>query len=115
MCSRAGAVAIPTCWDGRSLAAVSASVRDRAVEGVVRACYSAGEDLDTLRRQFLHTLRRVVGFDAAFMATADPDTLLFTSAFADDALVESGPLFLDNEFGADHDLNRFVESFTLMI
>ncbi len=48
-------------------------------------------------------------FDAAFMAAADPDTLLFTSAFADEALVESGPLFLDNEFGACRDVNRFVD------
>jgi DNA-binding CsgD family transcriptional regulator len=109
MCSRADAVPIPTCWDGRTLVSVAASVRDRAVEGVVRACYSGGEDLDALRRRLLHALRRVVPFDAAFMAAADPDTLLFTSAFADDALVESGPLFLDNEFGARRDVNRFVD------
>jgi DNA-binding CsgD family transcriptional regulator len=57
----------------------------------------------------LYALRRVVPFDAAFMATVDPDTLLFTNAFADDALAESGPLFLDNEFGVDADVNRFVD------
>lgn len=43
------------------------------------------------------------------MAAADPDTLLFTSAFADEALVEAGPLFLDNEFGPCRDVNRFVD------
>jgi hypothetical protein len=66
---------------------VSASARELAVEGVVRACYSAGEDLGVVRGRLLHALSRVVPFDAAFMAGADPDTLLFTSAFADDALV----------------------------
>jgi DNA-binding CsgD family transcriptional regulator len=55
------------------------------------------------------TLRQVVPFDAAFMAGSDPETLLFTSAFADDALEESRSLFLDNEFGAHPDVNRFVD------
>jgi DNA-binding CsgD family transcriptional regulator len=50
-----------------------------------------------------------VPFDAAFMAAADPDTMLFTRAFADDALIESGPRFLDNEFGELPDVNRFVD------
>ena len=79
------------------------------MQGVVHACYSAGEDPSSVRSRLLYALRRVVPFDAAFMACADPDTLLFTSAFADDALAESGPLFLENEFGADADVNRFVD------
>jgi len=81
----------------------------RAVDGVVRSCYSAGDDLGTVRDRFLRTLRRVVPFDAAFMAGADPDSLLFTSVFADDALRASAPQFLDNEFGAAPDVNRFVD------
>jgi DNA-binding CsgD family transcriptional regulator len=88
---------------------MSGSIPDSAVQGVVRACYSAGEDLGAVRGRLLHTLHRVVPFDAAFMAGADPDSLLFTSAFADDALIASGPLFLDNEFGACPDVNRFVD------
>lgn len=84
-------------------------MRDRAADGVVRACYSAGDDLDALHDRLLHTLRQVVPFDAAFMAAADPDTLLFTRVFADDALLESARRFLDNEFGAAHDVNRFVD------
>jgi DNA-binding CsgD family transcriptional regulator len=88
---------------------VSASVRDRALEGVVRACYSAGEDFNALRLRFLHALRRVVPFDAAFLAAADPDSLLFTRVFADNELIESSPRFLDNEFGSAHDVNRFVD------
>ena len=99
----------PKLLGGRSLAEVATSTRDRAVQGVVHACYSAGEDFGSIRGRLLSTLRRVVSFDAAFMATVDPDTLLFTSAFADDALAASGPLFLDNEFGAPADVNRFVD------
>ena len=84
------------------------TVRGDTVQGVVHACYSAGEDLAVVRDRLLHTLRRAVPFDAAFFAGADPETLLFTSAFADDALIASRPLFLDNEFSAHPDVNRFV-------
>src|SRR6267378_4239343 len=93
LCQLARAVTIPSCWEARILADVANSARDRAVQGVVHACYSAVEDSSSVRSQLLYALRRVVPFDAAFMACADPDTLLFTSAFADDALAESGPLF----------------------
>src|SRR5215213_3828185 len=79
------------------------------METVIRACYSAGDDLATLRHRFLRALNRAVRFDAAFFAAADPDTLLFTSAFADDALTAAGPLFLDNEFAPSHDVNRFAD------
>ena len=46
-------------------------------------------------------------------ATADPDALLWTTAFAKEALVASVPLLLDNEFAARPDVNRFVDSPTL--
>jgi len=88
---------------------MSRSALDREAQSVVRACYSAGGDFDTVRCRLLHTLRKAVPFDAAFMACADPDTLLFTSAFADDSLIASRSRFLDNEFGARPDVNRFVE------
>jgi GAF domain-containing protein len=88
---------------------MSGPVLDFAARGAVDACYTAGQDLGALRSRLLHALGRVVPFDAAFLAGADPDTLLFTSAFADDALIASGPLFLDNEFGACPDVNRFVD------
>ena len=88
---------------------MSGSIPDRAVQDIVRACYSAGEDLGDVRVRLLDAIRRVVPFDAAFMAGADPDTLLFTSAFAEEPLAESGFLFLDNEFGAVADVNRFAE------
>jgi DNA-binding CsgD family transcriptional regulator len=79
------------------------------MDQLIGACYSAGDDLAALRHRLLRALDRAVPFEAAFFATADPDTLLFTSAFADDALAASGPLFLDNEFSPDHDVNRFAD------
>jgi DNA-binding CsgD family transcriptional regulator len=45
--------------------------------------------------------------DAAFFATADPGTLLFTGALSEEPLQAVAPLFLDNEFGGE-DVNRFV-------
>jgi hypothetical protein len=67
------------------------------VAEVVRACYVAHDDLASLRKRLLERIRRVVTVDAAFFATSDPDTLLFTSAFSEEPLVAVGPLFLDNE------------------
>jgi DNA-binding CsgD family transcriptional regulator len=91
------------------LAAVADSARDRAMRSVVNACYSAGGDLDTTRAKLLYALRNMMPFDAAFVASADPETLLFTGMFADDALAPSGTLFLDNEFAERADVNRFVD------
>jgi DNA-binding CsgD family transcriptional regulator len=88
---------------------MSGPISDHAVQGIVRACYSAGGDLRDLRGRLLDALRRVVPFDAAFLAGADPDTLLFTSAFAEEPLTASTPLFLDNEFSVRADVNRFAD------
>ena len=87
---------------------MASSTRDR-VQGVVHACYSAGGDVGSVRARLLYALRRVVPFDAAFMACVDPDTLLFTTAFAEEPLADAGPLFLDNEFSVETDVNRFVD------
>jgi DNA-binding CsgD family transcriptional regulator len=56
----------------------------------------------------MHSLNLVVPFEVSFMASADPGTLLFTRALADNALVTSAPQFLDNEFGVVPDVNRFA-------
>ena len=88
---------------------MTAAMVDRAVQSVVDACYSAGTDFGAFRTRLLLRLGRAVPFDVAFMAAVDPDTLLFTNAFADDALAASSVLFLDNEFGALRDVNRFVD------
>jgi hypothetical protein len=56
------------------------------------ACTAAGRAI----RRRIHGRRR-------------PDTLLFTSAFAEEPLVTAAPLFLDNEFSVSADVNRFVD------
>ena len=56
----------------------------------------------------LAALRRAMTIDAAFFATADPETLLFTGAHSEDPLIAMAPMFLDNELGG-HDVNTFPE------
>ena len=78
----------------------------RAERELVRLCHS-GQDLPALRTGVLRALRRLVPVDAAFFATADPETLLFTSAYSEEPLATAASLFLDNEFGAA-DVNKFA-------
>jgi DNA-binding CsgD family transcriptional regulator len=78
----------------------------QAESDVVRHCHS-GLDVTALQKQVLVSLRRLLSVDAAFFATADPETLLFTSAYAEEPLAAATPLFLANEFGAD-DVNKFA-------
>ena len=52
-------------------------------------------------------MRRLVSFDAAFFATADPQTLLFTGVYTEEPLDTAAQLLLDNEFGAS-DVNKFA-------
>jgi DNA-binding CsgD family transcriptional regulator len=79
---------------------------ERRVAAIERRC-STGLDPDALRRDVLGLLREVLPIDAAFFATVDPATMLFTSAVSEEPLVAAAPLFLDNEYGAD-DVNKFV-------
>ena len=88
------------------LAGMSRTARARAEAEVIRQC-RRGLDLAGVQRQVLWALRRVVAVDAAFFATADPETLLFTSAHAEDPLPAATPLFLANEFGG-RDVNQFA-------
>ena len=60
-----------------------------------------------LRGEVLHRLRRIMSVDAAFFGTVDPQTLLFTSAVAEEPLGAATPLFLDNEYGRA-DVNKFA-------
>ncbi len=55
----------------------------------------------------LRSLRRMLSIDAAFFATADPSTLLFTGAYAEEPLAAVTSRFLDNEF-ASADVNKFA-------
>jgi DNA-binding CsgD family transcriptional regulator len=78
----------------------------QAEHELLRHCHS-GLDVAALRHQVLRSLRRLMTVDVAFFATADPDTLLFTSAFAEEPLGAATARFLDNEFGSD-DVNKFA-------
>jgi DNA-binding CsgD family transcriptional regulator len=75
--------------------------------GVLRICRS-GLDVTELQQQVLAALRRAMTIDAAFFATADPETLLFTGAHSEDPLIAMAPMFLDNELSG-HDVNTFPE------
>jgi DNA-binding CsgD family transcriptional regulator len=78
-----------------------------AERAVLRVC-RGGLDVTELQRQVLATLRRAMTIDAAFFATADPETLLFTGAHSEDPLIAIAPMFLDNEIGG-RDVNTFTE------
>jgi hypothetical protein len=68
---------------------------ERAEQAVIRACYR-GLDVDALRSALLASLRSLVPVDAAFVATADPETLLFTGAYAEAPLDTATAGFPDN-------------------
>src|SRR5438552_522048 len=109
-CAAPCALTIPISWDGLSSPPVARSDGGSVMRGVLQACYGAdGQDVAALRTRVLPALRRVVAFDSAFMAVCDPDTLLPIAAFSDDPLAAAAPLFLDNEYGGDADVNRFAD------
>jgi DNA-binding CsgD family transcriptional regulator len=87
-------------------AGAASRTTERALAGMVRRCY-AGLDTAGLRDEIATGLRRVLTVDAAFIATVDPLTLLFTGMVVDDPLTAAGTRFLDNEFGGD-DVNTFT-------
>ncbi|GAA3114394.1 DNA-binding CsgD family transcriptional regulator [Kribbella aluminosa] len=76
------------------------------LEVLIRRCY-AGLDADALRSEVLTRLKGLMTVDAAFFATVDPATVLFTSATADALLGEVTEQFLANEFGQP-DVNKFT-------
>ena len=79
---------------------------ERQVTALIGRCYT-GLDAFGLREEVLRRLRRILSVDAAFFATVDPMTLLFTSAVAEEPLGAATPLFLENEFGRE-DVNKFA-------
>lgn len=68
---------------------------------------TSGLDVGTFKTEALRRLRSLVTIDAAFFATVDPETLLFTGATSEAPLVGATSLFLDNEFGCV-DVNKFA-------
>ena len=83
------------------------AARRRHVDALIERCY-AGLDAGSLRLEVMRRLRDVVTIDAAFFATVDPVTLLFTSVASEQPLIEATELFLDNEYGG-RDVNRFAD------
>ena len=77
------------------------------LEVLIQRCY-AGLDADALRSETVTRLKGLMTIDAAFFATVDPATVLFTSASADEPLGEVTEQFLANEFGRP-DVNKFAE------
>lgn len=74
---------------------------------IIRLCH-AGLDSRTLRIEIIQRLRKVIPIDVSFFTTADPATLLFTGAVADEILERATPLFIENEFLQD-DVNKFSQ------
>jgi DNA-binding CsgD family transcriptional regulator len=79
----------------------------RRIDALIERCY-VGLDAMSLGRDVVQRLRLVLGIDAAFIATVDPVTLLFTAATSEEPLAEAAPLFLANELGG-LDVNRFTD------
>lgn len=79
---------------------------ERGTANLVRLA-NQGLESATFRREALSQLRSLLIIDAAFFATVDPATLLFTSALAEEPLATSTALFIDNEFG-QADVNKFA-------
>lgn len=78
----------------------------RAEREVIRLCHS-GLDNAGIRGPVVRALRRVIPIDAVFLATSDPDTLLFTGAWPEEPLDTVTSLFMDNEL-AGGDVNKFA-------
>ena len=82
------------------------AVARRAEQDIMRLCH-AGLDSRTLRVEALRRLRKIVPVDAAFFATVDPATLLFTGSLTEEIPDSATPAFLTNEFLQD-DVTKFV-------
>jgi DNA-binding CsgD family transcriptional regulator len=76
------------------------------VSGIERLS-TQGLALDSFRGEALRRLRSSMSIDAAFFATVDPMTLMFTSALAEAPLAAVTAQFLDNEYGTA-DVNKFA-------
>src|SRR5215210_8893722 len=73
---------------------------ERVRREVVRLSH-AGLDSRTFRIEAVKQLRKAIPTDVSFFATADPATLLFTSAVRDEVLARATPQFLEREFLQD--------------
>src|SRR5215207_5938965 len=76
------------------------SSAERVRQEIIRLSL-AGLDSRTFRVETVKQLRKAIPVDVSFFATADPATLLFTSAVVDDVLARATGEFLENEFLRD--------------
>jgi DNA-binding CsgD family transcriptional regulator len=80
--------------------------RENLTAAIIETCH-AGLAPEELRDRVLPRLRRAVPFDAAFWATVDPTTLLFTDAHQEEIPADTLPYFIENEF-LDEDVNKWT-------
>src|SRR5215204_3559364 len=73
---------------------------ERTRHEIIRLSH-AGLESKTFRVEAVKQLRKAIPVDVSFFATADPATLLFTSAVRDDVLARATPQFLEREFLKD--------------
>jgi DNA-binding CsgD family transcriptional regulator len=73
---------------------------ERVRQEIIRLCH-AGLDSRTFRVEAVKRLKKAIPTDVSFFATADPATLLFTSAVRDDVLARATAQFLEREFLKD--------------
>src|SRR5215204_5080694 len=73
---------------------------ERVRQEIIRLSHS-GLDSRTFRVEAVKRLRKAIPTDVSFFATADPATLLFTSAVRDEVLAQATPQFLEREFLQD--------------
>src|SRR3989337_2547396 len=73
---------------------------ERIKQESVRLCH-AGLDSRTFRLETVRCLRKAIPVDVSFFATADPATLLFTSAAVASILQRATAQFIENEFLED--------------
>src|SRR5215207_2144436 len=85
---------------------MSSRSAERIRQEIIRLC-QAGLDSKSFRVEAVRHLQKAIPVDASFFATADPATLLFTSAVVDDVLQSATGEFLENEFLRD-DSVKFV-------
>jgi DNA-binding CsgD family transcriptional regulator len=85
---------------------VTAPSRSRKVAELERLSTS-GRGVAAFQAEALRQLRSLLTIDAAFFATVDPETLLFTGASSEEPLVAVAALFLEHEYGRD-DVNKFA-------
>jgi hypothetical protein len=77
----------------------------RRADDLVRRC-SSGLRGAAFQAEVVRTIHALLPVDVVFLATADPETLLLTSIFAEEPLAHVADQFFDNEFG-QVDVNKF--------